>query len=126
MSQNKYGLVLFTGDHNRLAGFYAAVTGLVLSYTDSQIAVLESETFELVVHLIPNELVVASPAPAREDCYAKPSFPVRSLAETRAKASQHGGQLRPAGAEWESPQRGFRACEATDPDGNVIQFREPI
>jgi hypothetical protein len=33
-----------------------------------------------------------------------------------------GGRLSPAAEEWRG--RGFRACEAIDPDGNPIQFRE--
>ena len=45
-----------------------------------------------------------------------------SLSEAREKAAALGGQLRAAEEEWTA--RGFRACEAIDPDGNVIQFRE--
>ena len=58
----------------------------------------------------------------REDSYIKPFFPVNSLSEARERAVALGGQLRPPNEEWEA--RGFRACEAIDPDGNVIQFRE--
>ena len=35
-----------------------------------------------------------------------------------------GGSLEPVEKEWS--WRGFRASEAVDPDGNVIQFREAI
>jgi len=52
----------------------------------------------------------------------KPFFPVTSLSKARERAVALGGQLRPRSEEWEA--RGFRACEAIDPDGNVIQFRE--
>lgn len=58
----------------------------------------------------------------REDSYIKPFFPTRSLSEARALAAKLGGEMRPRSEEWEA--RGFRACEAVDPDGNVIQFRE--
>ena len=65
---------------------------------------------------------MSEPVRVREDSCIKPFFPVRSLAEAREHAAATGGKLRPQSAEWEA--RGFRACEAIDPDGNVIQFRE--
>ena len=46
-----------------------------------------------------------------------------SLAEARARAPALGGRLAPAGKEWAA--RGFRACDGVDPEGNVVQFREP-
>jgi predicted enzyme related to lactoylglutathione lyase len=116
------GAVIFTGDHKRLAKFYEGVTGLSVRYADEGITVLGSETFELVIHSLPNEPVVNDSPRVREDTYIKPFFPVKSLSETREKAAALGGRLRPQGEEWEA--RGFRACEAIDPDGNVIQFRE--
>lgn len=122
MTNVRPGAVIFTHDHRRLAKFYEVVTGLSVSLADDQIVVLRSETFELVIHLIPNEPVVAEPPRVREDAHIKPFFPVKSLAEAREKAATVGGSLRAADREWSA--RGFRACEATDPDGNVIQFRE--
>jgi predicted enzyme related to lactoylglutathione lyase len=65
---------------------------------------------------------VRQPPLAREDVYIKPFFPVTSLSEAQQRAAALGGQLRPRDEEWEA--RGFRACEAIDPDGNVIQFRK--
>ena len=122
MSNTRPGAVFFTGDHKRLAKFYEAVTGLPVRFADEGITVLGSETFELVIHALPNEPAVSDPPRVREDTYIKPFFPVKSLAETREKAAELGGKLRPQSEEWEA--RGFRACEAVDPDGNVIQFRE--
>ena len=120
----KPGAVIFTGDQKRLAKFYEAVTGLIIHVADDDHTVLGSDSFELVIHAIKNEPVVTGPPGAREDGYIKPFFPVSSLAETREKAAAYGGQLRPVHEEWSA--RGFRACEAIDPDGNVIQFREEI
>jgi len=116
------GVVIFTGDHKRLAKFYEGVIGLNVRYADEGITVLGSETFELVIHSLPNEPSASEPPRIREDTYIKPFFPVGSLAEAREKAAALGGRLRPQSEEWEA--RGFRACEAIDPDGNVIQFRE--
>lgn len=116
------GTVIFTGDKERLARFYEAMTGLAVRSSDRDVTVLSSDEFELVIHALPGEPPVGQPAPPRQDVYIKPFFPVPSLSDAREKAAALGGQLRPRHEEWEA--RGFRACEATDPDGNVIQFRE--
>lgn len=116
------GAVIFTGDHKRLAKFYEAMAGLSVRFTDDSHTVLGSDTFELVIHSLSGEPAVTEPPLAREDSYIKPFFPVSSLSEAREKAAVLGGQLRPQNQEWAA--RGFRACEAIDPDGNVIQFRE--
>ncbi len=118
----KPGVVIFTGNHKRLAKFYEAMTGLAVRFTDDNITVLGSDTFELVIHSLPAEPEVSEPPVAREYSYIKPFFPVASLSEARIRAAALGGQLRPRNEEWGA--RGFRACEAIDPDGNVIQFRE--
>lgn len=120
----KPGVVIFTGDHQRLAKFYEAMTGFALSFTDDKHTVLCSDTFELVIHSLSTEPMVNEPPIAREDTYIKPFFPVTSLSEARERAAALGGQLRPQNEEWSA--RGFQACEAIDPDGNVIQFRESL
>jgi predicted enzyme related to lactoylglutathione lyase len=101
----KPGVVLFTRDHQRLAKFYETVTDLSVTLTDDQITILESDTFQLVVHLIPGAHVVSDPPRIREDCHIKPFFPVESLARTREKAAALGGEMRPQSAEWTA--RGF-------------------
>ncbi len=116
------GVVIFTGDKQNLARFYEGVAGLSVRFSDSQISVLGSDAFELVIHTLPHEPPVGDPPPLREDVYLKPFFPVPSLSDARERAAALGGQLRPPDEEWEA--RGFIACEAMDPDGNVIQFRE--
>ena len=113
--------MIFTGGKERLATFYQAVTGLPVRASDSTITVLASDHFELVIHALTGEPQGRISA-VREDAYVKPFFPVVSLAQAREKAEAFGGRLRPVDEEWEA--RGFRACEAVDPDGNVIQFRE--
>ena len=116
------GAVIFTGDHKRLAKFHEAMTGLAIRFTDDHITVLGSDTFELVIHSLSGEPLVSEPPIAREDSYIKPFFPVTTLSEARERAAALGGQLPSQNEEWAA--RGFRACEAIDPDGNVIQFRE--
>src|SRR6185436_14559258 len=63
------GAVIFTGDHKRLAKFYEGVTGLSVRFADEGITVLGSETFELVIHSLPNEPEVIGPPRVREDSY---------------------------------------------------------
>jgi predicted enzyme related to lactoylglutathione lyase len=118
----KPGAVIFTGDHKRLAKFYEAMTGLAVRFADDNHTVLGSDTYELVIHSLSAEPSVNVPPVAREDSYIKPFFPVTNLFEARERAVAFGGQLRGQNEEWAA--RGFRACEAIDPDGNVIQFRE--
>ena len=116
------GVVIFTGNHKRLAKFYEAMTGLAVRFTDDGLTVLGSDTFELVIHALSAAPPMSKPLVAREDSYLKPFFPVANLSEARERAAALGGELRPQDKEWTA--RGFRACEALDPDGNVIQFRE--
>jgi hypothetical protein len=111
------GTVIFTGDKDRLAGFYEAVTGLPVRANDGSVTVLASDEFELVIHALPGEPVVDG-SQSRREAYVKPFFPVKSLSDARRRALDLGGRVSPASEEWEA--RGFRACEAIDPDGNPI------
>lgn len=121
---HKPGAVIFTGNVEGLTRFYQGVARLEHVGGDRAHAILESSTFQLVVHAIPGETKAPVPPVAREDGYIKPFFPVASLAEARTRALELGGMLRPVSAEWEA--RGFRACDGMDPDGNVIQCREDV
>ena len=114
------GVVIFTGDKERLARFYEAVTDLRVRASEGSVTVLASDEFELVIHTLPDEPQGQVSRP-RNDAYLKPFFPVKSLSEARHRAIAFG-RLSPAAEEWEA--RGFRACEAIDPDGNHVQFRE--
>lgn len=121
MRNSRPGAIFFTGDKERLTRFYQAMTDLPIHASDDSVTVLASDHFELVLHTLPGEPPGHASA-AREDVYMKPFFPVASLTAARKKAESLGGNLRPADEEWSA--RGFRACEAVDPDGNVVQFRE--
>jgi predicted enzyme related to lactoylglutathione lyase len=121
MRNSRPGAVIFTGDKERLTSFYQAMTDLPIRVSDATVTVLASDHFELVIHALAGEAPGQASA-AREDVYLKPFFPVASLTEARKKAESLGGKLRPADEEWQA--RGFRASEAVDPDGNVIQFRQ--
>lgn len=59
----------------------------------------------------------------RENAAIKPVFFVPSIAAVRAGADAFGGILNPSDNEWSF--QGFKVCDGLDPEGNVIQFREP-
>ena len=122
MTFSKPGAVIFTGNRERLSRFYESLTGLPVRFSDDSVTVLGSDGFELVIHALPGEPQPGAKPAVREDSYIKPFFPTSSLSEARNLAARLGGEMRPQSEEWEA--RGFRACEAVDPDGNVIQFRE--
>ena len=45
-----------------------------------------------------------------------------TIEAARQKAATLGGQVAAKAQEWSA--RGFRACDAYDPEGNVFQVRE--
>jgi predicted enzyme related to lactoylglutathione lyase len=117
------GAVVFAQDQARLAQFYMALTGLQRQSGDQTHTVLASDAFELVLHARRGEPAMATPPSAREETCVKLFFPVPSLAQARQVAAALGGSLYPPDKEWLG--RGFRACDGIDPEGNVIQCREP-
>jgi hypothetical protein len=66
--------------------------------------------------------VVAAPPVRRAEAAYKPVFFVPSIETIRDVAASHGGMVEPADREWNF--NGFTVCDGTDPEGNVIQFRE--
>jgi predicted enzyme related to lactoylglutathione lyase len=129
MSANsKASAVLFAKDITRVATFYANAIGFSITHTDTSHVVLESPTFQLVVHAIPAEIAatieIATPPIRREDTPIKLGFPVASISATRIAAAKHGGELNAKDREWEF--QGRRICDGHDPEGNVIQVSEGI
>ena len=61
----RLGLVIFTGDKERLAQFYEAVTGLHVASQNDDITVLAAESFELVIHRLRGESVNQPALPGR-------------------------------------------------------------
>ena len=116
--------VVFAADVARVAAFYRTLFGMRHVEGDATYVVLERDGFQLTIHGLRGE--PAATGAAREDTYVKLCFPVDSLAGVRREAAALGGALGPAGDEWESDSRGFRACDGRDPEGNVFQAREPL
>ena len=119
------GLFIYAKDLERVVRFYAGLLGMVRLHTDPEICVLQSPDIQLVIHLIPpahaaNITITVPPTP-REDTALKFFVTVPSLAQARTLAATLSGSV--AEQCWNGP--GFRACNAVDPEGNILQLREP-
>lgn len=110
----------------RLSTFYSDVAGLALTHEERDHVVLESATFQLVIHAIPAEvaaaITISTPPERRTETPIKLTFPVISIDAARAVAGRLGGELDPPERVWE--YQGCRVCDGHDPEGNVVQFRE--
>ena len=120
------GTLVYAKDLALLASFYRLLLSLSEVHASDELVVLRSPDVELIVHQIPahiaETIVVESPPVLREETAFKPFFPVASFAEAQARAATMGGAL--FGLQYEGP--GFRITSAYDPEGNIIQLREPI
>lgn len=119
--------VMYAQAVDRLARFYEQVLGAGVSHREPTHSVLRGAGIELVLHALPPEWAdavhITTPPQVREDTPIKPVFTVASLAQARAHAAACGGQVLPAEREWR--WGAWRVCNAIDPEGNVIQLREP-
>ena len=124
--QSRTGAVLFAARVDKVASFYSNVLGLVEVHRDDDHILLESPSFQLVVHRIPghfNTTTELTEQPVRRaGASFKPVFFVASLGSVRKAAAAHGGTMEAPEKEWSF--NGVAVCDAIDPDGNVIQFRE--
>jgi predicted enzyme related to lactoylglutathione lyase len=121
------GAVIFAKDVAALARFYETVIPMAVKGEEHGAVVLETDMLQLVIHPLPDavarEIMIGSPPALREETAVKLVFAVDSLARVRMAATALGGGLRPVSAAFVT--RGFRACDGHDPEGNVIQLREP-
>jgi catechol 2,3-dioxygenase-like lactoylglutathione lyase family enzyme len=124
--QSRTGAVLFATGLDQVAAFYSTVLGLSEANRDDDHILLESPGFQLVVHRIPGRSATTTETDERHGRRAsaafKPVFFVHSLASVRTLAKARGGAMEPREKEWSF--NGVPVCDAVDPEGNVIQFRE--
>lgn len=120
-------VVVFVANVEAVAAFYESLAAMKRLAGDADHVVLEISGFQLVVHRLRGEPEPVRSrsglAEPREDSYVKLCLPVESIAAARVRAARAGGAIKPTQAEWSA--RGFRACDGHDPEGNVIQVREP-
>ena len=121
--ESRTGAVLFARGLDQVAAFYSNVLGLREANRDDDHILLESPGFQLVVHRIPgHSAATAEPATRRANAALKPVFFVHNLGSVRTMVDAHGGTMEPRDEEWSF--NGVPVCDAMDPEGNVIQFRE--
>ena len=119
--------VVFVDDVARLAAFYQTLANMTMLHADPQHAVLEIPGLQLTIHVLRRSATGTDPDyPARETAHIKLCFPVDSIARARTTAAGFGGEVWSANNEWEAVDRGFRACDGRDPEGNVFQVRQPL
>lgn len=121
------GCVVFAKNKKRVSAFYQQTLGLVPEESESSHDLLRGNGYEVVVHSIPRkyaaEIHIAKPVQPRENTPIKPTFVVSDLETVRAAASKTGGYLKPLEGAWR-----FRGCivlDGWDPEGNVVQFKQP-
>ena len=115
--------VVFVADVPRVAAFYRELLAMRTLHASADYAVLELDGLQLTIHALHGE--PGRPA-TRFDSYVKLCFPVDAIEDVRARAPALGGELWPADQQWSAPERGFRACDGRDPEGNVFQVREAL
>jgi predicted enzyme related to lactoylglutathione lyase len=124
---SRTGGVLFARQLDQVATFYSNVLGLNEVHRDDDHILLESPVFQLVVHRMRGSSTttngVSEPA-CRWDAAFKPVFFIDDLARVRTVTQAHGGTMEPRDKEWSF--NGTTVCDAVDPEGNVIQFRETM
>jgi catechol 2,3-dioxygenase-like lactoylglutathione lyase family enzyme len=120
--------VLFVQNVPRMRDFYREVIQMDVVQDKGSWAILSILGFELVIHGIPNEPAADLSSNAlpsiREDSYLKICLPVENIAIARTHAANLGGAIKDPTHEWED--RGVRACDGHDPEGNVLQVRQAL
>ena len=121
------GCVVFAKDKARVSRFYQQALGLIAEESEPSHDLLRGNGYEVVVHSIPSRhaalIQIAQPVQPREDTPIKPSFVVADLEAVRIAAANTGGHLRSLESAWRI--RGFIVLDGWDPEGNVLQFKQP-
>ncbi len=120
-------LVIFAKNKKRVSAFYQRTLALRLAECAPSHDLLQGAGLELVIHTIPRRyavgITITRPPAVREDTPFKPAFVVADLEAVRVAAKAAGGFLKPAEAAWQI--RGHTVLDGWDPEGNVVQFKQP-
>ena len=114
--------MVFVSDLPRMQRFYRDLLGLAVIEETSGFARYDAGGAWLALHAIPPEYAVAisDPPVKREDTPIKLTFHVDDVAATRERLLTAGVEM---GELWS--WNGHRACDGTDPEGNVFQIATP-
>ena len=118
---------MFAKNKKRVSAFYQRVLGLMVQESEPTHDLLVGDGQEIVVHCIPRKysasIKISRPVAPREETAIKPAFVVRDLDSVRTAAKETGGYLKPAEQAWRF--RGFIVLDGWDPEGNIVQFKQP-
>ena len=119
------GLVVFSGDVDRLASFYENVLDLKSHREDSGDVRLTGRGEEILVHSIAphiaSQFTIARPPVERHESALKPIFDVPSLELALDRVREFEGVV----TTRTFSLAGLVRHDVLDPDGNVIQLRSP-
>jgi predicted enzyme related to lactoylglutathione lyase len=118
---------VFAKNKKRVSAFYQQVLGLDVVESRPSYDLLRGNGCEIVVHGIPRKyaaaIKLAKPVEPREETPFKPTFVVGNLESVRVAAAKTGGCLQSLERAWH-----FLGCivlDGWDPEGNIVQFRQP-
>lgn len=118
------GLFIYANDVDKLARFYGSVLGMTPLSASRDLVVMQSPGIQIVFCAIPPQVAKSieaeSPPKLRDDAAFKFFFTIPSIDRAQDAAVEHGGHILPD--RWQGP--GFVACNACDPEGNIVQLRE--
>jgi hypothetical protein len=120
-------LVVFAKNKKRVSAFYQQTLMLDLRESQPSHDLLTGQGIEIVVHAIPRkyatDIKIGKPPQIRADASFKPAFEVDDLARVRQVLKITGGGLKTIESAWHI--RGATVLDGHDPEGNVVQFKQP-
>ncbi len=118
------GALIYAKELQLLSQFYQQLLGMKLLNASTDMHVLESADFQLLIHAIPPHIAstfeISVPPEPREETAIKLFFTVASLQQAAALSATLGGRM--MDQAWNGP--GFTVRNALDPEGNIFQLRE--
>lgn len=119
------GVLFYANDLATVSTFYERILDARVVHADETHRILQSPNVQLIIHAIPQpyaaQIHITAPPVPREEQAIKPFFTVVDLAISEVLVVQSGGVI--LGPIWDGP--GIRVRNVCDPDGNIIQLREP-
>jgi predicted enzyme related to lactoylglutathione lyase len=124
----KAAAVLYVKQLDRMRSFYELCFGFEASDQAEDYCLLDSDRWTLSLVVIPPDVAatihVSAPPRRRDAAPIKLAFHVANIDGLRPVVAGTGGQIDPGTTAWDF--QGFRHCDGVDPEGNVIQLREPL
>jgi predicted enzyme related to lactoylglutathione lyase len=120
--------VLYVRDLTTMRGFYEACFGMSAEEpTETGFCVLAKPAFELSLVRVPGDVAdaieIEDPPRRRTESPVKLVFDVTDLGQAAGAVVAAGGQVDVDAPAWSF--RGGRYRDCVDPEGNVVQLREP-